>query len=381
MRNRVMRPLTRLVMRPCASLLALLGALASAPAAVAADTYLPTCFKAAPDAATTIKLPAKPGPYRIAFANGFIGNAWRVQMIQTLKAYAAQPDVASQIKELRIVSVGTDVSAQIAAMDNFISAGYDAILIDANSPTAFKPVLRRAKAAGVVIVSFDNTLDAADKGNLLIQVNQDQTEMGRLMGEWLNQNMKQKTHVLEVRGVPGNSVDRDRHDGFRTAMAADKDIKVTEVVGNWDDGAGQKAVADAFAVNGTFDGVYTQGGSTGVTRAVLDSHKPLMPIAGEGENGFRKLIVAHARDGLLGASAGQSPALSAVALKAAIAALQGQSLPQEIRVPIPIANYKTLQAGKTYFPALSDTFFAASDFPICSINLSAQQITGQAAAQ
>ncbi len=351
-----------------------------APGAFAADTYLPGCFRAASGTDTVVKLPAKPGPYRIAFANGFIGNAWRVQMIQTLKAYAAVPEVASQIKELRIVSVGTDVSAQIAAMDNFISAGYDAILIDANSPTAFKPVLRRAKQAGVIVVSFDNTLDKTGRETGLVQVNQDQTEMGHMMGDWLNQTMKQKTHVLEVRGVPGNSVDRDRHDGFRAAMAADPGIKITEVVGNWDDGAGQKAVADALAVNGSFDGVYTQGGSTGVTRALLDSHK-LMPIAGEGENGFRKLIVAHAKDGLLGDSAGQSPALSAVALKAAISALQGQALPQEIRVPIPVANYKTLVAGKTYFPALSDTFFAASDFPVCSINLTAQQITGQAASQ
>ncbi len=353
---------------------------ACAPAASAADTYLPACFRPAADSDTVVKLSAKPAPYRIAFANGFIGNAWRVQMIQTLKAYAALPEVASQIKELRIVSVGTDVSAQIAAMDNFISAGYDAILIDANSPTAFKPVLRRARQAGVVVVSFDNTLDKTGKEGGLVQINQDQSEMGHMMGEWLNQTMKQKTHVLEVRGVPGNSVDRDRHDGFRTAMAADPGIKITEVVGNWDDGTGQKAVADALAVNGSFDGVYTQGGSTGVTRALLDAHK-LMPIAGEGENGFRKLIVAHAKDGLLGDSAGQSPALSAVALKAAIAVLQGQPVPQEIRVPIPVANYKTLQAGKTYFPELSDTFFAASDFPICSINLTAQQITGQAASQ
>ncbi len=355
-----------------------LGGLAASSAA-AADTYLPACFKPAADGVATVKLPAKPGPYRIAFANGFIGNAWRVQMIQELNAYAAQPDVKSQLKELRIVSVGTDVSAQIAAMDNFISAGYDAILIDANSPTAFKPVLRRAKQAGVVIVSFDNTLDDAGKVTDLIQVNEDQTAMGHMMGEWLNQTMKQKKSVLEVRGVPGNSVDRDRHDGFRAALAADPGIKVTEVVGNWDDGTGQKAVADAFAVNGDFDGVYTQGGSTGVTHAILNSGKPLMPIGGEGENGFRKLIVAHAKDGLLGDSAGQSPALSAVALKAAIAALHGEALPQDIRVPIPVANYKTLQAGTNYFPELSDTFFAASSFPACSVVLSAAEITGQAA--
>ncbi len=357
-----------------------LGVLSTAGAR-AADVADPQCFRPAAGSTVVIQHKAKPGPYRIALANGFIGNGWRVQMIQTLKAYAALPDVASQLKELRIVSVGTDVSAQIAAMDNFISAGYDAILVDANSPTAFKPVLRRARQAGILIVSFDNTFDKTGKEADLIQVNQDQTEMGHMMGEWLNQNMKQKNRVLEVRGVPGNSVDRDRHEGFRAALAGDHDIKVTEVVGNWDDGTGQKAVADAFAVNGSFDGVYTQGGSTGVTRAILDSHKPLMPVGGEGENGFRKLIVAHAGDGLLGASAGQSPALSAVALKAALAALQGHALPQEIRVPIPFANYKTLQPGKNYFPELSDTFFAARDFPICSINLSAQQITGETASK
>ena len=362
------------------STLALGLAYGSAGAARAADASNAQCFSPAAGATTgTVSMPAKKGPYRIAFANGFIGNAWRVQMLQTLKAYAAQPEVASQIKELRIVSVGTDVSAQIAAMDNFISAGFDAILIDANSPTAFKPVMRRAKQAGVLVVSFDNTLDRTGKETNLVQVNQDQKAMGRMMGEWLNQTMKEKKRVIEVRGVPGNSVDRDRHEGFREAMAEDPGIQVSEVVGNWDDGTGQKAVADTLAVTGGVDGIYTQGGSTGVTHAVLDSHKPLIPIAGEGENGFRKLIAANAKDGLLGDSAGQSPALSAVSLKVVLAVLGGQSVPAEISVPIPSANYKTLKPGKNYFPELSDTFFAAHDFPVCDINLTAAQITGVAA--
>ena len=32
-------------------------------------------------------------PYRIALANGFIANDWRMQMIKVAKAYASQPDV------------------------------------------------------------------------------------------------------------------------------------------------------------------------------------------------------------------------------------------------------------------------------------------------
>lgn len=361
--------------RACAVAAGVALTFAVAQPAWAADTYLPQCFK--PAGTTTVKLAPKPGPYRIAFANGFVGNSWRVQMIQTLNAYAAEPDVAKRIKELHIVSVGTDVSAQIAAMDNFINAGYDAILLDSNSPTAFRPVLRRARKAGVLIVTFDNVLDNPAADDLLIQVNENQVEMGRMMGRWLDSTMKKKDRVLEVRGVSGNSVDRDRHEGFHQALAGDPGLRITEVVGNWDDGTAQKAVADALAVGGHFDGLYVQGGSTGAMRALLDAHE-MIPVGGEAENGFRKQIAQYGKDGLLGDSAGQSPALAAVALKAALAALSGETMPQEVSVPIPEANYRTLKAGETYFPDLSDTFFAASDFPPCDITLSAAQITGQA---
>ena len=49
----------------------------------------PQCF--APWTANTkfLQWEKKPGPYRIALANGFIANTWRIQMIKTAKAYAA----------------------------------------------------------------------------------------------------------------------------------------------------------------------------------------------------------------------------------------------------------------------------------------------------
>ena len=112
-------------------------ALAAGPQIVAGPSADPNCY--VPWSADTkfFQYPAKTGPYRIALANGYIANTWRIQMIQTAKAYAAQPDVAAKLKEFKVVSTGEDVAAQIAAINNFIDSGYDAIVVNAQNPKAF----------------------------------------------------------------------------------------------------------------------------------------------------------------------------------------------------------------------------------------------------
>jgi ribose transport system substrate-binding protein len=359
---------------------AALGALAvAAPAAgpevVAGPGYQPECF--APWSAETkfLKYPAKPGPYRIALANGFVGNTWRIQMIKTAKAFAESPEIAPEIKELKVVSTGTDVAAQLAAIDNFINSGYDAIITIAVNPTAFTPVIKRANKAGVVLIPFDNVLDTEE----VIQVNEDQFRIGQIWGEWLKKHIPNGGKILEVRGLPGNSVDRDRHLGIRAVLEdpAGPKYEIIEVVGNWDDGTAQKVTADAIAVHKKFDGVTVQGGSTGTVRAMIDAGHPFVPVAGEAENGFRKLCAEHADEGLLCSSAGQSPGLVAIAMKAAITALKGETLPQYISVPIPLTEHPDFQAGVNYYPDLGDNFFTPNEFPPCGVNITATQIMGQ----
>jgi ribose transport system substrate-binding protein len=152
------------------------------------------------------------------------------------------------------------------------------------------------------------------------------------------------------------------------------------VVGNWDDGTTQKAVADAIAVNGHFDGLYAQGGTTGACRALMNANHPFIPVAGEAENGFRKLIALHASEGLKGLSVGQSPALSAMSLKVALAALQGETLPQYVSAPMPSASYQDLKPGVNYFPDMSDDFFAGNSFPACNIIIDPVKLMSQSEA-
>src|SRR5262250_316598 len=303
------------------TLLAAGVATAAPPKVVTLPNSDPKCFEPWASNTKLFQYPAKKGPYRIALANGYIANTWRIQMIKTAKAYAAQPEVAAKLKEFKVVSTGEDVAAQIAAINNFIDAGYDAIVVNAQNPAAFKPVIKRANDAGVVLVAFDNTLDTEEA----INVNVDQKGLGKYWAEWLVKNVPNGGKVLEVRGVSGTSVDRDRHEGIHEVFkASGKKWDVVEVVGKWDDPTAQKVSADAIATQKHFDGITVQGGSTGTVRAFMDAGHPFVPVGGETENGFRKLCGAHSAEGLKCASGGTGPAQVAVAIKTAIAALEGQ---------------------------------------------------------
>src|SRR5438552_6981009 len=277
------------------------AAFAAGPEVVPGPSADPKCFVPWAQDTKYFKFPAKPGPYRIALANGFIANTWRIQMIKTAKAYAATPEVAAKVKEFKVVSTGEDVAAQIAAINNFIDSGYDAIVVNAQNPKAFGPVIKRAKDAGVVLVAFDNILDTQDA----INVNVDQKGLGVLWGKWLVDHIPNGGKVLEVRGVAGTSVDTDRHAGIHETLdASGKNWDVVEVVGKWDDPTAQKATADAIAVHKHFDGFTAQGGDTGVVQAMLDAKHPMVPFGGETENGFRKFCSKFSADGLRCASAG-----------------------------------------------------------------------------
>lgn len=360
------------------------GAVFAASAAFAGPSIVdgpgadPTCFVPWSDSTQYMQWEGREGPFRVAVVNGFVGNTWRIQMIKTAKAFAEDPAIADKIAEFKVVSTGTDAPAQLGAIEDFINQGYDAIITIAVSPDGFDRVIRLADRNNVVLVPFDNVLDT-DK---VMQVNEDQLKMGRMWADFvlneLDDNGVGSGKILEVRGLPGNSVDRDRSIGINETFEADDgDWEMISVVGNWDDGTTQKVVADAIAVHGEFAAIVAQGGSTGMVQAMKDAGHPYVPVAGESENGYRKALAEHADEGLKGISIGQSPGLVAIAMKAAISALEGEAMPQLISVPLPVATYDQLEDGKNYWSNLPDNFFTVNEFPPCGVNISGPAIMAQ----
>jgi ribose transport system substrate-binding protein len=326
------------------------------------------CFRPAAEDTPTVQFDAKEGPFTIGISNSFIGNAWRTQMIQMAYAFAETEQAAPLIEELIVVSTGQDVEAQIAAMDNMIALGVDAIILNAATPTGFDAVIRRAADAGIIVVSFDNVVTAPEA----ILVNEDQVEFGRVMAEDLVARLGGEGNVVMVNGVPGTSVDSDRNTGAKEVFDANEGITViAELEGMWDSGTAQTAMADFLATQPEIDGVWIQGGGPGVIQAFEDAGVELPPMAGEAENAFRKAMGEGAFEGI---SVGQTPGMVAVSMMAALELLQGRELPQNISMPLPAVTSEDAEEGVHYFSDLPDDFFTAIKIPVCGVDLEADAL-------
>jgi ribose transport system substrate-binding protein len=321
------------------------------------------CFSPASPDTAKVGFPAKKGPYKIAFSNSYFGNNWRDEMLKIADGYVKEADVKQYIKEFKVYNSGQDVAQQIAQIRQAILSGVDAIIVNAAQPSGLDPILEEVAKRGIVIVAFDNTVTS----KRAVNINNDQFQMGKRWAEFLAEQTKGKGTVLMVRGLAGTPVDNQQASGAKSVFEKYPGLKIVEVYGNWDVGATQKAVANALASTPQIDGVWGTAACTGTIQAFLQSSRPLVPMTGECDNGFMRLVAEKKVPALV---IGQPPAMVAVAIRATIALLQGEQLPKEISLPLEEITTEKMVAGQNFFPQLPDGFVTDISIASCGINTS-----------
>ena len=90
----------------------------------------------------------------IALSNSYAGNTWRQQMLKTWDAATKTALKEHQIAKTKVVNSDNSAPQQATQIGNLILQGWQAIVIDAASPTALNGVIAqacRAKIAGAVL--------------------------------------------------------------------------------------------------------------------------------------------------------------------------------------------------------------------------------------
>jgi ribose transport system substrate-binding protein len=264
--------------------------------------------------------------YKIVMSNGFV-SVWRTEMQELAKAMAASNAPYKGRVDMKVVVSDTSPTAQIQSINNVIATKPDAIVIDALSPTALNPVVKRACAQGILVVYFDQVGTQMDK--CAYRVHNDEYALFQNNAEWLAKTLKGKGRVLQDLGLPGSPISQ-----IGTKAAADVFKKypgikvVAKYEGNYTPGPTKQAVTRILTSNKGIDGVYGIAGVDGAVQAFQETNTKMVPMTNFGDMSVRltNLLEANKAKGLEFNMAENAPTLAGQALQVAWAALNKEPM-------------------------------------------------------
>ncbi len=153
----------------------------------------------------------------VGISLGSLGNPGFVSIARTAKSQAEKVN-----PNVKVTSLGYDydLGKQVTQIDNFIANGVDLILLNPGDPKAITPAIRKAQAAGIVVVAVDTVADGADAA-----VTTDNVQAGRISCEYIAKKLNGKGNVIIENG-PQVSAVTDRVIGCKEVFGKFPDIKI-----------------------------------------------------------------------------------------------------------------------------------------------------------
>ena len=205
-----------------------------------------------------------------------------------------------------------DNEGQVAAIEDFISAGVKGILITPNNSTGVLGVIKKARDKGILVIGLDTATDPPDAVDATLAT--DNFQAGVLQGEYAKRALGGKTPKLAMLdGTPGGSVDNQRHDGFLKGFGIKEGDPA--IVGKQDThGAldeGQTAMENLLTAHPDINVVYTinEPAAEGAYAAIKKAGKANDIVLTSIDGG--RLGVQYVKDGKIAATVMQFPKIMA----------------------------------------------------------------------
>jgi ribose transport system substrate-binding protein len=173
--------------------------------------------------ASTIGLAASTMPVlakdlnKIGISLGSMGNPFFVALAKGAEAEAKKTNPNVQVLAF---GYDYDIGKQFTQIDNFIASGVDLILLNPADPKAVGPAIKKAQAAGIVVVAVDTFAGGADA---VVQTNNKQA--GEIACQFLADKLGGKGDVVIING-PQVSAVVDRVNGCKAVLGKTPDIKI-----------------------------------------------------------------------------------------------------------------------------------------------------------
>lgn len=286
---------------------------------------------------------AETGSKKIALSNNYAGNSWRQAMLKSW-ATVANKAVADKIvaDAPAFTTSENQATEQAAQIQNLVLQGYNAIVVNAASPTALNGAVKTACDAGVIVVSFDGIVTEPCAWRVAV----DFKTMGAKEVEYLATKMPKGGNLLEIRGLAGVFVDDEISKGIHEAAAKNPAFKiVSSVHGDWTQEVAQKAVAGVLPTLPEIAAVVTQGGDGyGAAQAFKAAGRPIPTIImGNRYDELAWWKEQKDANGYETTSTSIAPGVGTLAFWVAQQILDGKQVPKDLIVPFLTVEQSNLE--------------------------------------
>ena len=165
----------------------------------------------------------------IGITLGSLGNPFFVALSQGAEAKAKQITPNLTVNN---ASADYDLNKQFTQIDNFIASGVDMILVNASDPNAIAPAIKRAQAAGIVVVAVDVAAAGADA---TVQTNNIQA--GEIACQFIVDKLGEAGGKVIIQNGPQVGAVVDRVKGCKEVLAKNPKI---EILSDDQDGKGSR---------------------------------------------------------------------------------------------------------------------------------------------
>ncbi|MET9712252.1 substrate-binding domain-containing protein [Nocardiopsis alba] len=269
------------------------------------------------------------GP-RVGMSLSTLNNPFFLQMRDGAQEEADEAGV-----NLIVTDAQDDASQQADQIQNFISTGVDAMVLNPVDSDASGPPVRGANNADIPVIAADRGVEGADVETLVAS---DNVEGGREAARVMADALGEEGRIVVLQGTPGTSASRERGSGFAEGIAEFPDIEVvSQQPADFDRSRGLDVMTNMLQSNGDVDGVFAENDemALGAAAALSSAGKEAVVI---GFDGTPEGVDA-VGEGVLYATIAQRPAeLGRAAVRNAIAVIEGERIEETVKVPVEVVT-------------------------------------------
>lgn len=303
----------------------------AAPAAPA-----PTAAAAAPGAEPVYKFDTNVKPakkYKIAVVlKNFTNPFW---LTHQKSAEQAGKDLSVEVTVLAPTKPD-NVEEQVRILEDLISKKVDAVVIAPANTQAIASGIEKLNAAKIPVV-YDNTRGSG--GTFVAYIGADNILVGRTMAEEMVKRMNGKGKLLVLEGMPGQQTADDRLIGVKEVLTKNPGIEYISQTGKWTLDDGRNVTESTLQRWPDLNAILCIGGEM-----ALGAVEAVKAVGKEGKIIISSMDVypaqvAALKAGKINYTISQAPQDQAYwSVVAAIRALNGEKVPQEIRTPVIIVT-------------------------------------------